>query len=266
MLCFQAQYQGAKSIDFDERLPAISLGSNGKKPLFASGLIVGSTDVLDTGRLSVNVSPSKPERLVLAVDAAHDRRPPGADPFDLCDTFDWLEPLVNLDPAQLQAEILHRAPRRIPAWRGWEVTTGTAETARLANHWDPTDSQAPTYRLLALSDEVPLKLSRQLRTGPNATRLLLAVSRPRDTCAAKIEILIDGEPADEFEVPVRSSHQAPDPHVVPLPDVPDRRITVEVIQKSTADGESEQPALVEWRALTLAGPPEDDAQEQAAGQ
>jgi len=244
----------------------IFVGSTREKPLFASGQIVGSTDVMDTGRLSVNLSPSKPERLVLAVDAAHDRRPPGADPFDLRDTFDWLEPLVDLDPTELKAEVLHRTPGSIPAWRGWEVTTGTAETARLANHWDATDSQAPTYRLLAVSEEVPLRLSRQLRTGPNATRLLLAVSRPRDTSAVKVEILIDGEPADEFDVPVRPSAQAPDPHVVPLPEAPDRRIRVEVIQKSAADGESEQPALVEWRALTLVGPPEETPQEEAAGQ
>ena len=244
----------------------IFAGSTGGKPLFGSGLMVGSADVMDTGRLSVNVSPSKPGRLILAVDAAHNRRPAGADPFDLCDRFDWLEPLIDLDPTQLRAEILHRAPQRIPAWRGWDVTTGTAEAARLVNHWDTTDSQEPTYRLLAVSDETPLKLSRQLRVGPNANRLLLAVSRPPETSAVKIEVHVDGESVDEFEVPVRSSRQAPDPHVVPLPDEPGRRLTVEVIQKSPTDGENEQPALVEWRALTLVGPPVEAPQEQASGE
>ena len=85
---------------------SIFAGSTTAKPLFQSGLIIGSADVLDSGPLPLDGQAQR--QLVLRVDPAHDERPPGADPFDVRDTFDWLEPLLELDPQAVQAEVLRR--------------------------------------------------------------------------------------------------------------------------------------------------------------
>ena len=74
-------------------------------PLFSSGLVIGSADVLDTGRLDLDAEYPQPRRLVLRVDPAHESRPSGTDPFDVRDIFNWLEPTVYLDPDKLRAEI-----------------------------------------------------------------------------------------------------------------------------------------------------------------
>ena len=243
----------------------ILVGSTAAKPAFASGTVVGSAKVLSSGRLEVDTSSGTPGRLVLRVDAAHDKRPSGADPFDVRDTFDWLEPILELDPHGMQAEVLRQAPRRIPAWRDWQVATGEAEAARLANRWDQTDSRQPTYRLMTVSDQAPLKLSRRLRVGPERNRLLLAVSRPSGTAASKIEVYIEGEPVEEFEVPIRSSREAPEPLVVSLSDYEGRQLTVEVIQKAEDVRDHDQQALVEWRAITLAGPPDEASGDDESG-
>ena len=49
--------------------------------------------------------------LVRVADAAAKARPPGADPFDVRDVVDWLEPVVQFDPLALRREIESAAPR-----------------------------------------------------------------------------------------------------------------------------------------------------------
>jgi hypothetical protein len=230
----------------------IFLGSTRGRPLFASGPVVGSTKVLNTGRLALNPSSGSPARLILQVDAAHDRRPDGADPFDVRDTFDWLEPILELDPRQMQAEVLRHGPQRIPAWQGWQVTTGDAPGARLANHWDATDSRRPLYRLMATADHAPLRLSRKLQIRSEHDQLLLAVSRPSACPGSKIEIQVDGQAVTELDVPIRRSHEPPKPLAVPLSEHDGREITVDLIQQGEGEG-----AMVEWRAITFAGAPEE---------
>jgi hypothetical protein len=228
---------------------SILLGSAAGKPLYASGPIVGSAKVLSTGRLALDTPSQSSGRLVLRVDAAHDRRPEGADPLDVRDACDWIEPILELDLGQLRGEIARLAPRRIPAWQDWQVTTGDQESARLANYWDQTDSHRPTFRLMARADGPPLRLSRKLTIRPDRYRLLLAVSRPPSSPASTIEVQVDGQKVAELEVPVRSGREAPEPLAVSLVEHEGRQVTVDLIQQAQEPG-----ALVEWRSITLAGP------------
>jgi len=225
----------------------VFLGSTEGQPLFASGPVVGSANVLSTGRLDLEASSQQgPRRLTLHVDALHDGRPQGADPFDVRDTFDWLEPIVELDARAVQAELLRRGPQRIPAWQGWQVTTGDQPGARLVNHWDQTDSRRPVYRLMAATDAGPLRLTRRLQTGSQSDRLLLAVSRPSSCPGSRIEVEIDGQAVAELEVPIRRSREAPDPLAVSLSQYEDAQIAVSLCQRGDAEG-----ALVEWREIAL---------------
>jgi len=45
-------------------------------------------------------------------DAAETDRPPGADPLDIRDTLDWIEPVFLLNRDKLRAEVAKRAAAR----------------------------------------------------------------------------------------------------------------------------------------------------------
>ena len=75
-------------------------------PIYESPLLIGSDNAFDSGDIRFATGPRK--RLILQVDAAHDNRPPGTDPFDIRDMTDWLDPLLQLDPEKLKVELAVR--------------------------------------------------------------------------------------------------------------------------------------------------------------
>lgn len=241
-------------------LASVRLKSAAARSLFDSSLIVGSADVFDTGLLSLGETASgETRRLTLLVDPAQEQRPSGADPFDIRDNFNWLEPLVTLDADQLQAELPRRASRRIPAWQNWRVTSDDRAEVHLVNHWDDTDSRNRVFRLVTAANNVSLKLSRRLKIDPERDQLMLAVSRPRDTSASKLEVLVDGQPLKQFEVPVRWDKNAPKPLAVSLAEYAGREVTVELVHRG-----SDERALAEWRALVFTGSADEAARQTSA--
>jgi hypothetical protein len=84
--------------------------------LYRSELVIGSSHVIDTERLLAPKLGPTP-KLLLIVDAAarpEDGAPPDADPFDIRDHWDWLEPMLELDPVALEAELARRAVATAP--------------------------------------------------------------------------------------------------------------------------------------------------------
>ncbi len=63
------------------------------KPLFTSPLLTGADDPVTVGPLDI----SGANTLILVTAMAHAERPPGADPFDICDQVNWLMPTVTLE-------------------------------------------------------------------------------------------------------------------------------------------------------------------------
>lgn len=79
-------------------------------PLFQSKPLIGSAEEVDTGKLSL-VGPAEGQKhLILVADAMELSAPADADPLDIRDTLDWIEPLFLLDPARLRAEVQKLAP------------------------------------------------------------------------------------------------------------------------------------------------------------
>jgi len=79
--------------------------------LYRSELVVGSSKAFDTERLLLPKLGTAAKLLLIAdaADRAEDNLPPDADPLDIRDTWDWLEPTFELDPALLEAELARRA-------------------------------------------------------------------------------------------------------------------------------------------------------------
>ena len=220
------------------------------KTLYTSELLVGSGKVLDTGRLPLEVS-SPSARLILQVDPAHADRPPGADPLDIRDVADWLEPMVELDRDKLDAEVLRRGPQMIAAWQNWKVVCGDSESVRLVRYWDRADREDAAYRLMAVVEQQPLRLTGKMFVRPYRDRLLLAVSRPSggrpSRLGARLEVRVDGEPIGRFEIPARSGGHAR-PLVVSLARYHGRQVTVELIHAAQAE-----ESAVDWEAISLVG-------------
>jgi hypothetical protein len=216
------------------------------KPLFAGSVLTGSADVLDTGRLAFD--PQKPaRRLILQVDTAHKDRPAGADPLDIRDTFNWLEPIVELDPEKIPAELLERGPHWVPCWQNWKVADADSPNVRLASVWDEYGPLPRSYRLMVSVSPGPLRLSGKVAPRPYKDRLMICVSRPPNVPASRLEVRVEGRPVGTFEVPVRQSVPAP-PLVVSLAEFHAQPVAIDLLQWSP-----EEKALVEWHGITLVG-------------
>lgn len=222
--------------------PSVRLVAPENKPLYDGPFVVGSANVLDTGLLSIEQSAKAPGRLALIVDAAHDGRPPGSDPFDIRDHANWLEPELLLSRRALPPLIMERAPRLIPAWREWEVATGDASGARLVSHWNAEPPDAPGYRLAAVASRSPLVLTRKIDVANRSLELVIVVRRPAESPAAMIEVQVNGQTVLRREAPLVWS-----PLRVSLAEHRGAAVTIMVVQSSQG-----QPSWVDWGSATIA--------------
>lgn len=182
-------------------------------PLFAGPVLVGSARLADTGVLALPSGPHGVE-LRLRVDTAHANRPAGADPFDVRDTADWLDPLVELDAAAALRELQLRSVPSHTAWTGWQVEPrdGLAWT----NDWWAVGTRGRFVRGVTPTS-LPLRVFRDLPLRPNDRWLVVSASQDaaKDQ-RPKLEVRLDGELAATFELPTRDRTREPAPLVLPL--------------------------------------------------
>uniref|UniRef100_A0A7C2K048 Glycosyl hydrolase family 98 putative carbohydrate-binding module domain-containing protein n=1 Tax=Schlesneria paludicola TaxID=360056 RepID=A0A7C2K048_9PLAN len=236
------------------------------RSLFQTEPLVGSRNVADSGWQPLQSGADQPPRLTLRMDMVRDSRPNGADPFDIRDLADWLEPTLRLDRTGLAEEVSKAAPMTVPGLAGW-TRVGTAAVS-VRNHLDETDSRDVRYRqVIGISQ--PTTFSRSVPVTAEQRWLSFVLSRFGDASPKlSVQVNLDGQSAGEFEVPVRQGPIDPDPITVPLPEGPDRRVNVEV-----AVLPSDPQARLEWRGLAATAERpgirtlyEDDADALLAGQ
>ena len=88
---------------------------SGIHTLFQSQPIIGPHTVQDTGWLALGPTTSAASSLILSIDALAENPPKHADPLDIRDHADWLQPILRLDPQRLHAELQKRANRAAAA-------------------------------------------------------------------------------------------------------------------------------------------------------
>ncbi|MDP7016384.1 MAG: NPCBM/NEW2 domain-containing protein [Pirellulaceae bacterium] len=81
---------------------SIHLNDVESKPIYQSPILIGSKKVFETGELELTAEQDKTgnantRTLILVVRQQHDQRPTGADPLDIRDNVNWLEPLITLE-------------------------------------------------------------------------------------------------------------------------------------------------------------------------
>ena len=226
---------------------SVALASNIGNRLYNSNVLVGSKSVVSTGDISLSVTPDKTQNLVLISNDAHGAQPTGADPFDIRDSMNWLEPELQLDSAKLQLEVAKRLTPRIAAWRRWKLGEAESGAINLINVWDDSIPDDSRYILKVVSQSKFVRLTRNMQVSEQHKYLAICVSRFHEKApAARFQARIAGQAIAEFEVPERVSGIYPDPILIPVDRFHGQDVVVELIQIGGADH-----ASVDWRGVTL---------------
>jgi hypothetical protein len=145
----------------------IFVGSTRDKPRYQSPLMIGSLKTANSGSVSLASAPNSPRRLVLQVDPVARNHPAGADPLNIRDKFDWLDPQITFDPRGLGAEVRKRIASRIVAWRGWTLKLDKPEACAWTNRFDDTIGVCGRFMTAVQPENQPLGLSKTILVGPN---------------------------------------------------------------------------------------------------
>jgi len=183
----------------------VYLGAADAKPIYESPLIVGSAKSLRTGSVSLPASDKQPRSLVLQVDPVVRDHPPKADPLNIRDKFDWLDPQVSLDPNRLREQVWRHAPGDVGAWRDW-----TAELDKNgAYQWGSWFDKAARFErglfLPAISAKgKPLRLVREMKIPADGKWLVVDadVVGPGKIATSAIRLHIDGKEIPAAKTPV----------------------------------------------------------------
>jgi hypothetical protein len=223
---------------------AIFAGPAGGQPLYRSEHVIGSAKSFDTGPLSL----AGVTQLTLVVDPAHNDRPAGADPFEIRDTFDWLQPVIELDQEALKAELERRSEAALWGWSGWTVVNAAARPYAVSQTWDQQRPAARRLHVEVAPKDAYFSIARRLEIGERHRFLVLSVNRPdKENGPSRIQVRMNGQAAAEFEVPARSSSADPDPLLVPVDRFRGTTVDVDLVQMAMTP-----QSRVEWRGIDLA--------------
>jgi hypothetical protein len=228
------------------------VGEKGRT-LYQSQILVGSKTVVDTGNLPIDWAAEKGLTLQLTADPVLEGRPQGADPFDIRDALDWIEPELTLDPVGLKAELASRSTKLFPGLTGWTFHTADAAGMRAVNYWDLTDVGDARYRLLLSTTAKFVTLSQRLRIEKRQRFLSLALGRHRvHTLKARVRVLIDGVAVSENDLPERLPGQPTEPLLLPVERWTGKDVTVEVVcLPATVPPGKTDTVQIDWRGLSL---------------
>ena len=231
-------------------IPRIINASENGSFLYQGPTIVGSGNVVDTGTLPLTGSAENSRRVVLQVDPAVSNRPAGADPFDIRDSANWIDPTVEFDLPRLREQIDERVRQVVQAWRGWDV----AWEARMQTKWINYFAEAPAnlgeyYPAIGIADgAMKLTLKRPL-TDKDGWLVIDAVRTQPAGPSCKVSIRLGDQMPTEHDVPVydkgRSDYR---PIVLSLAAVrmESKPPAIEIQQLPTAES---IPVL--WRCVTI---------------
>jgi hypothetical protein len=235
----------ARALVYSAKAGQGELGTSGTGELFRSKHLIGSEETVDTGSLAV--TGEKDAELVLVAHPAHADRPEGADPFDIRDVVDWLEPQINLDLGALRADVRRRLMRLMPGWEGWTLSDGGDDKMAWLNRWDGTNPRDRRFHLEFRPREASLTLARTLQLEPDQKWLLIYADRNPDgnqTSPTQMIVRIDGKQVRDFDLPARWQSTAP--LVIPLEAFRDRSVKLEVRFVTRGD-----KSYVDWRSIAL---------------
>lgn len=222
---------------------AVYAGPPTGQPLHRSDHVIGSAKSHDTGPLSV----AGAKQLTLVVDPAQNDRPAGADPFEIRDTFDWLQPIVELDPEALKSELERRWEAPLWGLSGWTVVNAKQRPCVVSTAWDQHRPAMRRCRVEVAPRDTFFSMTRRLEIGPRDQYLVVSVSRLlKDMGPSRIQAKVNGRAVGEFDVPNHVLPADPDPLLFPVDWYRGQEVDVELTQIALTP-----QSRVEWRGIDL---------------
>jgi len=223
-------------------------GTTAGKPLYESGLLIGSEKTVDTGSIAIRSPAKGPKRLILQADTAHRDRPRGSDPLNIRDKLDWLDPVIGFDPAGLRDVVHRRAIRQLQAWKGWTPKFDK----RGAYTWATRFRRAAwpgmsNFVTIIRAEKHPLVLSREVTVGPRDNWITVDTGVfDGDTFRPKpVTLRIDKKEAKPEVTPVRQDWQTRNaPPAFAIGKYRGKKITLELTQPAGGPGYYWQAARI----------------------
>jgi hypothetical protein len=188
-----------------------------------SPLLIGSRQTPARLQLALPGSIPPKTRLRFIADAVPAERPRGADPLEVRDFLDWLEPLLILDRDQLVRVVRERLQASVPELAGWSCA-GEWQTV---SQWRPGGRPLPGFRREILIGGEPLLLSQELQISRERSRLLIRASRLLGKSSpVDLQIRINERSVAKVEVPIAEDTAEPVPIIVDLAEFSGTRVNL----------------------------------------
>lgn len=222
-------------------------------PKFQSDAIVGSEKTADAGNIRWNEVP-RDGQLILEVDMAHQGRPNGADPFDIRDMANWIEPRIELDGEKLREAIYQRTPETILSWNGWQVASDLTklrfQTTRRRVEYT---YESPSWRTTVVAKDEPLRLTMTKKIAPETTYLEINTAKFDGGDEPNLEVRINDIPVLSEPLKNVNTHDhvnTPAPYLVDLTPFAGHEVALEISQSPGPDNIS-----VDWRGIHFLSEP-----------
>jgi hypothetical protein len=209
------------------------------RTVYTSPLLIGGSESFDTGPLEIAAA-----RLTLAADPAAENRPADADPLDIRDHLNWLEPTIEHDRGKLRRAVRRKFPSVHSGLAAWTLEPAEAGNWRLVNRLDEFEAASGGFRpIIALAGPCTLSRRVALRSSP-ALQLTFGRSIPSE--AAELEVWIDANRVLRTTLPQHAAIDEPLRIDVPLPgDAPESAVL------SLRLAPAGKTAFIDWRGGPL---------------
>jgi hypothetical protein len=247
-------------VGIDERAGNGGCASSRLEVLVAGGAIGSSVDspLLRGSRslparlsleLPANLKPNSRVRLV--TDSQSVRRPAGADPLEIRDFVDWLEPVVVLDQVRLAREVRQAWPAAIGPLADWALDGDWQPVSQ----WRPSGRPRPGFRQEITLGAEPFRMSRELHiTGDQSHFWIYASRLAGKSSPIDMRCSIDGYEMARREVPIDEQLDIPLATIVDLSPYAGRAIRIEIVFRRRGE-----PASFELLGAGLGSPPKSAA-------
>ena len=212
----------------------VYVGSVKTRPLYQSPLLIGQKKTVDTGRIQLRLPAEGPKHLILQADPAHDNRPRGADPLNIRDKLDWLDPQLGLDTAKLQDEVHGQIGPLITASQEWTLKPDKRGVYTWTSHLrKPKGSVVGRFVAMIRAQGQPLRLSREMTIGAtdNWLAVHLGLGTGENPRPDAVTLHVGERRIQPRKIPIRQTWQSrPAPLLFPLDEYQGRKVTLELRQ------------------------------------
>ena len=169
-------------------------------------------------------------RIRLVADPVLDGVPADADPYDIGDYCDWLEPRVELRKEPWAAAVTAAIPASYPALRGWTIDGVIGRDWRPITLWDDTTRPYPSFHRAWVLPGFPLTLSRKVavpKSGPAKWNVNVRRSGTADK-ACRLDVVVNDRPVAKLNLSEPTPQGPTPPIVIDLEPFAGREVRIEL--------------------------------------